>query len=1170
MAVDADEPVETKTVSVTYTEWGEYHYFASFCVSFGYRGKATTDASLQLKRIWFDGELIYDADKGNPKVGVKLYFKPGTSDQMPFENQDIGYRDQILLYFSNVDLGTNGSIPAVTAEFWDGDTLTVAEAITTLSERAGFDASDVLVADYLSEIELLGYILDGQASLETTLSDLAFLYNFTYFEARGQINVNFAYDTVGSFTPDVVIADGELAVLSEASENPQIDVIAVASDQALPRSITGSFFDFDKSYERGSETAFRRKDASGSENDMSFSMPVVMTGREMRSRLFDALAREWNERNAHSLRLPTANVAVEPGTTLQWASYGNTYSGKVVTAVLNADWSNTLSVVEILAEYEGNDVDTTSPPLPDEYVSPNPVRTVLMDVPDWDENQTKAGLLNLRVAMARGSDTDTWLGGQFDWTPANSNTWTTPAIFGPDGEVGIGDLISDDGPTMTFYYNSIDPARFDDTDKLLIVGRPGNWELLTFTDAAIASDGRVMISGLSRGLYGTDDFQNRHRGELIDGLPNDDVIDTVVFANDTITITYTVDQYRSFTDFSWRATPALGVPNDETQNLWRPSGNSRRPYSPNNVRMKRIFEGDILIEWDRDDGRFGGEPDTRYSIDFFTEDWSRLIRRAQPVWQEAYWYYAEWQLEDGLQLDSTINVLVYQMNASHVGRGFPGGGTIGVIESDLTGTIGPVVGGSAFMRDLRPWGTIPIVARVKGLTGTLRAGLAEMPWNVVIGPVVGLTGVFRNTWAFGTIGPVAGPSGELTEVVWPYIRRRVACWTQGANVGSPPNLWTGSGLDTDYDPLQSYVYVGDLIIIHEFKRAGTSSSVGTRGAPWIELSELDNRSTNNLYQRIWYAYMDSDDTIDDVLTNGGIPCGPYSTVNPISENMTQVVVVHNVDPTTPIEDFTVNKSTSATSLHKALSVDPDTVNDLLLALTASRTASGYLPTSYSAPSGMDILPPGGVNSWNDDEPNYANLSLEVAAAFEYLEVDTPTGDKTFTFGASAHYMTAMMAIKYAEAPSGPTIGPHAYWRMYVTANNGDGNFVCANGIVFYDETNTAIPFTGASYFADSDDGLDPAVRAFGPYVSGSYYWQSNSAGTYPRYVGVHFASPVDARSFTLSYIRDPNRMPKTFRMEYSDDGVTWTPCSEGFYPNQTGWVSTLPPTDIRTFACTAI
>lgn len=1125
MAVEAEEPVETKTVSVTYTEWGEYHYFASFCVSFGYRGKATTDDSLQLRRVWFDGELVYDVAKGNPALGVKLYFKPGTSDQTPFTNQDIGYRDQILLYFSNVDLGTSASIPAVTAEFWDGDALSVAEAIETLAERAGFDPSDILIADYLFEIEMVGYILDGSASLESTLEDMAFLYNYTYFEARGELHVNYAYDGAGEFTPDVTLAEGALAVLSEGSDNPQIDVIAIASDQSLPRSITGSFYNFDKSYERGSETAFRRRDASGSDNEVSFSMPVVMTGREMRSRLFDALAREWNEANAHTLRLPTAHVAVEPGATIAWSAYGDSYAGKVVKATLNADWSNSVSVVEILAEYEGSDVETTQPPLPGEYVNGMPIRTVIMDVPDWDVTQTKPELLNLRIAMGRSVGEDVWLGGQFDWNPANSNTWATPAIFGPDGEVGIGDLILDDHSNMTFYMRNHTEARFAEDDKLLIVGRPGNWELLTFTDAAFTSDGRCTITGLTRGLYGTDDWQDRHAEN-----------DTVVFANDAITITYTVEQYRAYTDFSWRATPALSIPTNSEQNLYRPSGNSRRPYSPNNVTMTRDFGGDVLIEWERDDGRFGGEPDNLYSIDIFDADWTRLVRRAQPVTQESYYYPSEYQLEDGLQLSGNINALVFQLNASHVGRGFPGGGGVGVDESDLVGQIGPVVGFTAFMRDLRAWEAT--IGPVRGLTGTLRAGVAEFPWQATIGPVVGLTGTLRQAWAFGRIGPVVGLTAELAEVVVPVLRRRVACLTIGASLGSPPNLWSGSGL-TGFTPLSATVSVGDLVVIHEFKRAGAASDVGSRGAVWTELGELDNRSTNTYYQRVFYAYMTDEDTLDDVTSQGGIACGPFSSINPVSENMTQVLVIRNVDPDDPIEDFTQNKSTSNTTLHRALSVTPDTVNAMILALVGSRT-SGLEPTGYTGPSGMELLEP--INSTNDAEPNQTSNSLEVSGAFKYADDTDPTGNKTLTFGASAPYMSAMMAIKYA--PSDP-IDPeptddHLYWRILFTAGDNDAGAAALEftrvkfNLEDVEVSTAAMTWTASSTFPSFS--YAPEKVSNPPASPG---WSPDFVEPYPVWLGVQLTTPsnIDEVQITPQFAI---RVPTAFDVQWSDDGSTWT------------------------------
>lgn len=111
------DPIVTttyKTVSVKYTSYGTWQFFASFAVSFGYRAIPTNDKNCKVTRIWFDGVLVYDMFQNLGDVDFIFY--PGTEDQ-PF------YRGQMVLFFKNAVLADNGAIPAVMAEIVDDTTL---------------------------------------------------------------------------------------------------------------------------------------------------------------------------------------------------------------------------------------------------------------------------------------------------------------------------------------------------------------------------------------------------------------------------------------------------------------------------------------------------------------------------------------------------------------------------------------------------------------------------------------------------------------------------------------------------------------------------------------------------------------------------------------------------------------------------------------------------------------------------------------------------------------------------------------------------------------------------------------------------------------------------------------------------------------------------------------
>src|SRR5690606_28364467 len=145
-------------------------------------------------------------------------------------------------------------------------------------------------------------------------------------------------------------------------------------------------------------------------------------------------------------------------------------------------------------------------------------------------------------------------------------------------------------------------------------------------------------------------------------------------------------------------------------------------YSPDNVHFTRDDGGDILITWNVDD-RFGGEPDSIYSIDIYNSDWSAVVRRINAldtsVNGNQYNYFIEEQIIDGTNEQYFQNLLIYQINASHVGRGYPGGGRIeesepvdlgGIIDADPS-FVGNLSGGLT-LHDLA--GTIDVDPAIEG------------------------------------------------------------------------------------------------------------------------------------------------------------------------------------------------------------------------------------------------------------------------------------------------------------------------------------------------------------------------------------------------------------------------------------------------------------------------
>lgn len=137
--------------------------------------------------------------------------------------------------------------------------------------------------------------------------------------------------------------------------------------------------------------------------------------------------------------------------------------------------------------------------------------------------------------------------------------------------------------------------------------------------------------------------------------------------------------------------------------------------------------------------------------------------------------------------------------------------------------------------------------------------------------------------------------------------------------------------------------------------------------------------------------------------------------------------------------------------------------------------------------------------------------------------------------------------------------PHAYWRIYVTANSSGTNSTEVAEVQFRAAAGGADQATGGTAIQQAGS-TGVAARAFDD--STATYWTDSTA--YPKWVGYHFAAPVSVAEVAItSGGTSSNWVPNTFTVDYSDDGVTWVTLAS--FAGQT-WTGNL---QTRTFAVPA-
>lgn len=127
---------------------------------------------------------------------------------------------------------------------------------------------------------------------------------------------------------------------------------------------------------------------------------------------------------------------------------------------------------------------------------------------------------------------------------------------------------------------------------------------------------------------------------------------------------------------------------------------------------------------------------------------------------------------------------------------------------------------------------------------------------------------------------------------------------------------------------------------------------------------------------------------------------------------------------------------------------------------------------------------------------------------------------------------------------------HTYWRINVTANNGDASFVEIAEIQMHTSIAGIDVCTGGTAAASTSGG-GAAANAFDD--NSSTKWGTTS-GNIIGWISYNFSLAVDIVEYSIqAHTSNLTRAPKAWSFEYSDDGLTWSPVEtrEG----QTSWTT---------------
>ena len=165
-----------------------------------------------------------------------------------------------------------------------------------------------------------------------------------------------------------------------------------------------------------------------------------------------------------------------------------------------------------------------------------------------------------------------------------------------------------------------------------------------------------------------------------------------------------------------------------------------------------------------------------------------------------------------------------------------------------------------------------------------------------------------------------------------------------------------------------------------------------------------------------------------------------------------------------------------------------------------------------------------------------------------------------------------LGVLGASARRGPPgLSPHRYWRILITANNGNTATAIQELRMLVSGENQAGVGKPGSASASSifvGTGSNPPGAAFNAETSNpDLAWSTATGAVYPHWLQWDFGVGVSRRIEVFEIFPQDRsdlltRSPKDFAIQWSDDGVNFTTARA--YTNVTGWALRVS----KTFATT--
>ncbi|MDR3079045.1 MAG: glycoside hydrolase TIM-barrel-like domain-containing protein [Rickettsiales bacterium] len=361
-----------------------------------------------------------------------------------------------------------------------------------------------------------GFLLNSPISVRDALHLLEKVYFFDCLESGGKIS--FRSTKISSRSGDSVTEIGEDELISSGQGDAKTFVtLNILGSNDLPRRLSLIFIDKNNNYDTTSVYAERESQESD-KHDVE-TLPVVLDAEKARNIAEISLYSSWMEKIEFSFLLPMKYLYLDCSDLLRLGTSFGSHLLKIKSMVLE---NNVLRVSATRFDAKIYEHPSSEPTVPNPELMGKIGDTYLkiLEIPSI----SSATANKICVFFAMSGQFMNWTGANLYFSDSNQKNYTV--LGETNGSAPMGRVLNLAEATRPYYFDNLNRLSVAfhgalDTDLLESVSALEVYggrnlaiygdELLQFRNVVLNADGSYEISGLLRGLWGTEDEIGNHR-----------------------------------------------------------------------------------------------------------------------------------------------------------------------------------------------------------------------------------------------------------------------------------------------------------------------------------------------------------------------------------------------------------------------------------------------------------------------------------------------------------------------------------------------------------------------------------------------------------------------------------------------------------------------------------